>query len=89
MCRHGNHTAGKNKSKVTEPHLGRDLQRSLSSIFGTDSELGRLVDQAAGLLDPWPESLDLHVRELATLNYWIIWLLNSAVRLVMNLNIIK
>lgn len=33
-----------NKSKVTEPHLGRDLQRSLSGIFGTDSELGRLVD---------------------------------------------
>lgn len=89
MCRHGNHTGRKNKSKVTEPHLGRDLQRSLSSIFGTDSELGRLVDQAASLLDPWPESLDLHVRELATLNYWITWLLNSAVRLVMNINIKK
>lgn len=72
MCRHGNHTGReKNKCKVTEPHLGRDLQRSLSSIFRTDSELGRLVDQATSLLDPWPESLDLHVRELATLNYWI------------------
>lgn len=81
MCRRGNHTGEQKERKVTEPHLGSDLQRSFSGFFGTDGELGRLVDQAAGLLDPWPESLDLHVRALATAQYWITWLLNSALRL--------
>lgn len=51
----------KYKNKVSQPHLSHDLQWSLSSIFSTDGELGRLVDQAASLLNPGPESLDLFV----------------------------
>lgn len=65
------------KNEVSEPHLSHDLQRSLSSIFSTDGELGRLVDQAAGLLDPGPESLDLCVGEF---QLGIVLLLNSGRR---------
>lgn len=43
-------------------HLSGDLQGSPPSIFSADGELGALVDQAAALLHPWPEGLDLRQR---------------------------
>lgn len=39
--------------------LSCDFQRSLPSILSGDGELGGLVDEAAGLLEPRPRSLDL------------------------------
>ncbi len=51
--------------RISASYLCHDLQRSFPSILSTDSELGRLVDQAAGLLEPWPVSLDLQPQKPA------------------------
>lgn len=70
----------KEQNKVSEPHLSHDLQWSLSSIFSTDCELGRLVDQAASLLNPGPESLDLCIREFVASQLGIVLLIHFGTR---------
>lgn len=47
-------------------HLSSDLQGSFPSILGADGELGGLVQQAAGLLKPRTEGLDLQTHRNGT-----------------------
>ncbi len=53
-------------------HLSCDLQWSFPSILSADSELSRLVDQAAGLLESRPISLNLKPQDHGDLlHIWI------------------